>query len=71
MPGVQCGGEPRLPDEPLSEALVVREIRGEDLKRHTNAEARIFGPVDDRHATATQERLDAVPGELGSDPRNH
>jgi hypothetical protein len=68
---VQRGGEPRLAHEPLPEGFVVRELRREDLEGHADAEPRVLGPVDDAHATAAQERLDAVTGELGSDPRNH
>ena len=54
----------RLAHEPLSERLVLAEVRGEDLQGDQAAEAEVEGTVDDGHAATADPFLDLVPGEL-------
>ena len=61
---VEAGGEPRLAQEALAEALVVGELAGDHLQRHRPFEPEVGGPVDDPHTAARDQRVDAVPGDV-------
>ncbi len=65
---VDRGGQPRLAQEPLAEALVLGELGGEDLQRDQPLEREIVGAVDDSHPAAADQRLDSVAGKLAADP---
>ena len=66
---VEPGGEARLAQEPLAEALVVGEVAGDHLERHRPVEGQVRRPVDDAHPAARDQRVDAVPAERGADCR--
>src|SRR5438876_10587361 len=61
-------GQPRLPNEALSKPLVLRQLGGEDLERRPPPQAQLLGEVDDAHASAADQPLDAVAGDLAPDP---
>jgi hypothetical protein len=63
---VQRRGQPGLPDEPLPELLVVRQLRGEQLQGDLAPQPHVLGAVDHRHATAPDQGLDPVAGDLGT-----
>jgi hypothetical protein len=63
---LEGGGQPRLANEPLAEALVFGEIRGQDLERDPPFQAQVFGEIHDAHPTAAEHRLDPISGELGT-----
>ena len=67
---VERGGQPRLGQEPLAEALVVGQLRREQLQRHVAVEREIVGAVDDAHPAAAEQRLQPVAGELRADARS-
>ncbi len=64
---VEAGGEPRLAQEALAEALLVDQLAGDHLQRHGTVERQLRRPVDDAHAAAGDQRVDAVAGEHGAD----
>src|SRR5947208_12422357 len=64
---VERRGEPRLPQEALPEADVARELRRQQLQRDVALERKLVRAIDDAHASASEQRVDAVSGELGSD----
>jgi hypothetical protein len=66
---VERSGEARLPQEPLPEPLVPRQIRGEQLQRHPPPQPRIDRPIDVGHPPAAEQRLDPVAGQLRPNPR--
>ena len=66
---VEPGGEPRLAQEPLAEALVVGEVAGDHLERHRPVEGEVGRPVDDAHPAARDQRVDPVPAESRADCR--
>ena len=68
---VDRGGQPRLAQEPLAEALVRGQLRGQQLQRHPALQAQVLGQVDDAHAAAAEQRLDPVAGQHRADPRIH
>ena len=53
--------------EALSEALVEREVRRDQLQRDRAFQALVVRAVDDTHAALTGERLDPVPEDLTAD----
>ena len=60
------GGQLGLAQEPFPEALVGGQLRGQQLQGHPALQAQLLGEVDDAHAAAAQQRVDAVAGKLGS-----
>ena len=54
----------RLPAEALAVAAVGGQRLREDLERHDPVVLGVEGPVDLTHATATEQRLDAIGTEL-------
>ena len=65
---VDRGGQPRLAQEALAEALVLGELGGEDLQRHRPLECEVVGAVDDAHPAAADQRFQPVAGKLAADP---
>ena len=61
---VERGGQLRLAQEPVAEALVLCERRREELQRHSALQAQILRQVDDAHPAPAQDRLDPVVGDL-------
>ena len=68
---VDRGGEPRLAQEALAEALVLGELGSEHLERDLAPERTVLGPVDDAHPAPPEQGLDPVAGELGADAGIH
>jgi len=66
---VERGSELRLAQEALVEALVVRELRRQQLQCDLAVEAQMLGEVDARHAAAAEQLLDPVAGDLRADAR--
>ncbi len=63
---VERGGDPRLAQEALAEALVLGELGGDDLERDLAAEALLLGAVDRTHPATADERFDSVAGDRRS-----
>ena len=63
---VDRGGDPRLALEALAEAGVAGAVGGDELEGDGPAERQLRRPVDDAHAAAAGDRLDAAAGELGA-----
>ena len=63
---VDRGGDARLALEALAEAGVAGPLRRDQLDRDGAAERELRRAVDDAHATATGDRLDAATGDLGA-----
>ncbi len=63
---VDPGHELRLADEPLPEVAVLGQLGRERLQRGLAAEQRVRGLVDEPHAAAAEEALDAVRAELAA-----
>jgi len=61
---VERGREARLAQEPLPEALVLAELRGEQLEGDRASEREMLRAIDDAHSPVTQEGLEAVPREF-------
>ncbi len=51
---LETGGGPRFPQEPLDELLVERHRKRENLECHLPIEHEFPGPIDHRHAPATE-----------------
>ena len=68
---VDGGREPRLAQEALAERLVARELGRDELQRDRPVERELGGAVDDAHAAATDDAVDAVAGELRSGLGRH
>ena len=70
---VEPGGEARLAQQALAEALVVGQRRIEELERDRPVEAGVPGEVDLAHAAAAGQLLDAISRELltREDPPMH
>ena len=60
---VEARREPRLPEEPLAELLVVGEARAQQLQGDGALEPRIERAVDLAHAATADEPLDRVAGD--------
>src|SRR5207248_9049873 len=56
--------EPRLAQEPLAEANILRELWREELQRHVAVEGEVAGAIDDAHPAAAEQRLDPIAGEF-------
>jgi hypothetical protein len=63
---VDRGGEAGLAQEALAEALVLRELGGEDLQRDRPLEREVVGAEHDSHPAAADEGLQPVAGELAA-----
>ena len=63
---VEGGGDPRLAQEALAEALVLGELGRDHLERDLAPEAFFLGAVDRTHPPAADERLDLVAGDRRS-----
>ena len=63
---VDRGGQPRLEREAGAQPGVARPVGGDHLDRDGAAEVELGGAVDDAHAAAARDLLDAAAGELGS-----
>ena len=50
-----------------AERLVVDQHGRQDLERDLAREAQLLGAIDDAHAAAPDDRLDAVWAEVGAD----
>ena len=59
-------GDARLALEALAEAGVAGAVRGDELERDRPAERELGRAVDDAHAAAAGDRLDATAGEDGA-----
>ena len=57
---VEGGGDPRLAEEALAEALVLRQLRGDHLERDLAPPAFLGGAVNRTHPPAADELLDPV-----------
>ena len=64
---VERGGDPRLAQEALAEALVLGELGRDHLERDLAPETLLLGAVDRAHAAAADERLDVVARGARSD----
>ena len=62
---VEARRQPRLVQEPLAEALVVREALGQHLERHRASEAHVAREVDLAHAAPPDPLPDLVDAEHG------
>ena len=60
-------GQPRLRQEPRAKARILGHVRRQQLQRHLAPQAQVLGAIHHAHAAATEERLDPVTPELGSD----
>ena len=60
---VERCGEPRLAQEAGAEALVLGQLRRDQLERDGTLERQVGRPVDDAHAAAADQRLHPVAGE--------
>ena len=65
---VEAREQLRLAQEALSEAIVLRQVRSEQLERHPAFEAQVQRSVHVGHPTTAEERLDPVASEVGADP---
>ena len=63
---VDRGGDARLALEALAEAGVAGAVGRDQLDRDRPAERELRGAVDDAHAAAAGDRLDAAAGDLGA-----
>ena len=63
---VEAGGETGLAQETLAEALAVDQLAGDHLQGHRAFEPEVGGPVDDPHAAAGDQGVDAVAGDDGA-----
>ena len=59
--------ELRLAGEAFLEALVERELRGDELQRHRPLQTQVVGAIDDPHPAPADKLLDPVAEEIGSD----
>ena len=70
---IERGGDPRLAQEALAEALVLGELGGDHLERDLASEPLLLGAVDRAHPPSADEGLDPVAGDRRSgrqhDPR--
>ena len=66
---IERGGQLRLPEEALPEALVPGQIGGQQLQRHPALQAQILGQIDVAHPTPPEQRLDPVARKLRADTR--
>ena len=64
---VERGRDPRLGDEAPPEARVLRQLGRDQLERDGPLERQVDRRVDDAHATAAEDALDAVAGEHGAE----
>ncbi len=60
---IDSGGDPCLADEAVAEDRVLGERRGDELERDRAVQVQLGGPVDDAHAAATGDCVDAMAGE--------
>ena len=65
------GRRPHLAFEALDPLGIARKLGRHCLQRHFSPQALVFGPVDVRHATAAQQRDDAVVAQPGADLQGH
>ncbi len=66
---VDRGREVRLAVEAGPEVGVLRQLVGQQLEGHLAAQLALLGEVDDTHATAAQDPLDAIRPEVGAQAR--
>ena len=66
---LERGGVLRLAQEALAEGVVLGQLGREQLQRNVPLQARVVRTVDDAHAAAADELLDAKAQELAADPR--
>jgi hypothetical protein len=59
---------PGLPDEPLTEGLVGRKVRRQDLEGDLPAEVLVLGEIDHPHPAPPDQALDPVRAQPGADP---
>ena len=64
---VDRGRQLRLAQEAGAERLVVCVFGGEQLEGHLAPELALLGEVDDAHAAAPQDALDAIRPEVGAE----
>ena len=60
-------GESRLRQEARAEASILGQVRGQQLQRYLAPQTQVLGAVHHAHAAATEERLDAITPQMGSD----
>ena len=63
-PSHDRGGQSRLAPEPRAEFIPRRQPGRDDLQRNRPLEPEVPGAIDDAHAAAPGDRLDAVAGQL-------
>jgi hypothetical protein len=69
---VERRGDPRLGDEPPAESRLVGQPGRDHLDGHDAVEIDVLRPVDDAHAAAAGDGLDALAGDHASDePLSH
>ena len=66
---VDRGREVRLALEARPEVGVLRQLVGQQLEGHLAAQLALLGEVDDAHAAAAQDPLDAIRPEVGAEAR--
>ena len=66
---VDRGREVGLAVEPRAEVGVVGQLVGQQLERHLAPQFALLGEVDDAHAAAAEDPLDAVRPEVGAEAR--
>src|SRR5205807_8994147 len=66
---VDGGGETPLPLETVAEVPVLDELWQEHLQRPHSVQTLVTRSVDDAHASATEDSLDAVPAERAANQR--
>ena len=57
---LECGSEARFDEEALAKPAILRKAWREQLERDGSLERDVIGAVDDAHATAPEQLLDAV-----------
>jgi hypothetical protein len=66
---VKRGRQLGLRKEAIAEALVSRELLGDELERDLAVQAEVLGGVDDAHAASSQPSLDSIARDLRPDAR--
>ena len=61
---IERGGDLRLAEEPVAEAIALRELRHEELEGHLAPEASVLGTVDRSHSPSPEQRLQPEAGDL-------
>src|SRR5207249_5171285 len=68
---IERRGSTRFPQESLERALIFRQILGQELQGHGSPQNKVFGTVNDSHATASKLFENAVVGHSRTKHRAH